>query len=72
MYKVVNGSSLSYLASVISQHVSSRYLHSSDTNLFVVLITFQNLVIKDLVFVDFCFGVISSNVLKLCFNLKPY
>ena len=41
MYKVVNGSSPSYLANLVSKHVPSRYLRSSDANLFVVPRTFS-------------------------------
>ena len=36
MFKVVNGSSPSYLANLVKKHVPSSYLRSSDANLFVV------------------------------------
>ena len=43
MYKVGNGSSPSYLANcnLVSQHVPSCYLRSSEANLFVVPRTFS-------------------------------
>ena len=44
MYKVVNGSSSSYLANLVSQHVPSRYLRSSEANLFVAPCTFSKFV----------------------------
>ena len=75
MCKVVNGSSPSYLANLLSQHVASRYLRSSEANLFVATVLFQNLFIEDLVFVDLYFEIICqliSNVLKLYLKLKHF
>ena len=41
MYKMVNGSSPSYLAHLVSQHVPSRYSRSSDDNPIVAPRTFS-------------------------------
>ena len=42
MYKVVNSSSLLYVANLVSKIVSCRYLRSSEGNLFVVPRTFSH------------------------------
>ena len=76
MYEVVNGSFLSFLANLVSQHVPFRYLQFNDANLFLLcLVLCQSLVIVDLVFVDLYFEIccrLISNVLKLHLNLKHY